>query len=121
MNQYGGGNYNPYSTTSYGSNGPAGGGGFYNQSNGGAGGAGFDEGGGAAGGGFGSPGSASKVSFSRAFLTNSVLAATRYVLLPLSKSSRLSKLIPMLNFASMVLRLARYTFSSVAAQAHADR
>jgi len=63
MNQYGGGNYNPYSTTSYGSNGPAAGGGFYNQSHGG-GGAGLDDGAGGAGGaggGFGSPGSASKV------------------------------------------------------------
>lgn len=56
MNNYGGGNYNPYSTTSYGSNGPAHGGGFYNQAGGGAG---FDDS--AGGGGFGSPGSASKV------------------------------------------------------------
>src|SRR5579859_6400782 len=63
MNQYGGGNYNPYSTTSYGSNGPTGGGGFYNQTAGGGGGSSiaFEDGGGAAGGGFGSPGSASKV------------------------------------------------------------
>ena len=63
MNSYGS-NYNPYSTTSYGSNGPAGGGGFYNQagggSGGGGGGGGFDDS--AGGGGFGSPGSASKVS-----------------------------------------------------------
>jgi len=62
MNNYGGGNYNPYSTTSYGSNGPANGGGFYNQGGGGGGG-GFDDSAGG-GGGFGSPGSASKVSSS---------------------------------------------------------
>jgi hypothetical protein len=51
MNSYS--NYNPYSTTSYGSNGPANGGGFY-------GGAAADVSA-ASGGGFGSPGSASKV------------------------------------------------------------
>lgn len=49
-------NYNPYSTTSYGSHGPATGGGFY--SGGGSAGGGFDDN---AGGGFSSPGSASKV------------------------------------------------------------
>jgi hypothetical protein len=61
MNSYS--NYNPYSTTSYGSNGPASGGGFYGGGGGGGGGAagGFDDS--AASGGFGSPGSASKVGF----------------------------------------------------------
>jgi hypothetical protein len=59
MNSYS--NYNPYSTTSYSSNGPAdgGGGGFYGGGGGGRGG--FDDN--AGGGEFGSPGSASKVSF----------------------------------------------------------
>jgi hypothetical protein len=81
MNTYGGGNYNPYSTTSYGSNGPANGGGFYNQGGGGGGG-GFDDT--AGGGGFGSPGSASKVRAhlycSFACLANSsVLVEVHYV------------------------------------------
>jgi len=111
MNQYGGGNYNPYSTTSYGSNGPAAGGGFYNQSHGG-GGAGFDDGAGGAGGGFGSPGSASKVRLLPLPLGSlsdrlSAAAETRSALSPSSKSSRPSKPIPMQSFASMVLRLAR--------------
>jgi hypothetical protein len=64
MNSYS--NYNPYSTTSYGSNGPAHGGGFYGggggSGGGGGGGAGFDDNAGGGAGGFGSPGSASKVS-----------------------------------------------------------
>ena len=55
MNNYT--NYNPHSSTSYGSNGPASGGGFYGG--GGDGGGGYDDN--ASGGGFGSPGSASKV------------------------------------------------------------
>ena len=57
-----GGNYNPYSTTSYGSTGPAQGGGFYSQGGGGAGGGGGGYSDSGSGGGFGSPGSASKVS-----------------------------------------------------------
>jgi hypothetical protein len=62
MNSYS--NYNPYSTTSYGSNGPANGGGFYGGGGGGGsgGGASFDDNAGGGAGGFGSPGSASKVS-----------------------------------------------------------
>ena len=63
MNSYS--NYNPYSTTSYGSNGPASGGGFYSGGGSGGGGGGtaggFDDS--AASGGFGSPGTASKVRF----------------------------------------------------------
>lgn len=52
-------NYNPYSTTSYGSSGPANGGGFYSGGGGGGATAGLDDS--AGGGGFGSPGSASRV------------------------------------------------------------
>jgi hypothetical protein len=72
MNSYT--NFNPYSTTSYGSNGPADGGGF----RGGVGGSGFDDN--AGGGGFGSPGSATKVSHSVDFVFHAVIKETNLCL-----------------------------------------